>query len=448
MRDKLQVQSIYFFRPLSVKDAFVFYYKDYRDEDAILGEIFPFNISKHPIVEKMYISGEDPDDFERISVKNYLNNGKTVDLVYDYMLLKADGKNSVILTVSFFASDLEQAIFDEVMNILILNVLCFVSLGIIVLIVVSLQFLRPLAKIQKNVRDYTSNKDSAIIVSSLAKIKSRNEIGRLVDDISSLTVELEHYTNETAELSAEKAKIASELSLAASIQNDALPKNFPDDKKFKLFALLKPAQDVGGDLYDFFMLDDDHIALVIGDVSGKGISAALFMMKVKSELKASALRGSRSPKEIITSLNEKLCEENDAMMFVTLWFGIITISTGEIVYVNAGHEYPIIKADGLFEINKSRHTPPLAAMPKVKLNEEKINLKPGDTFLIYTDGVPEANNIDGEQFGLDKTLEALNENPDSDPEELANTLLLRINEFAGDAPQFDDTTILCVKYFG
>lgn len=454
LRENMKVYSIYIVKHLT-KDSFVYYYNDeYSDtsdqeNDVYLGEIFPHNMSKHPLLMELYASEGESSKFERFSVDPYSRTGKREEFVVGHTLLRENGKVIASITVQFWESDLKKSIFSGVWRIVLINVLCFVFLGMTLFSGLNLQILKPLLKIQEYVRKYTTEKDSSNAVNSLQTIKSQNEIGRLADDFSSLAVELEHYTNETAELSAEKAKIASELSLAASIQMDALPKEFPDEKEFKLFATLKPAQDVGGDLYDFFMLDDEHIALVIGDVSGKGISAALFMMKVKTELKASALLGNGSPKEIITSLNEKLCDENDAMMFVTLWFGIMNINTGEIVYVNAGHEYPIIRAEnGLFEVNKSAHTPPLGLMPNNKLKEERLTMKPGDTIFLYTDGVPEANNVDSEQFGLDKTLDVLNEKPDSEPEELVNSLLRSINDFAGNAPQFDDTTILCVKYFG
>lgn len=447
LKDNLQMHSLYMVRLLQGKDAFVFYYKDSKGEQNVLGGIFPFNLAKHPTIQDMYSSGNEPTEFEIIRVKDYYANHESAELLYDYEPLNVDGKILCHITVAFLETEVKQAIFSEVIGVEILNVVCFVMLGVVLLLGIYLLILKPLASIQMNVRTYTADKDSNSVVNELGKIKSRNEIGRLADDLSSLAVELDHYTNETARLSAEKAKLDSELSLAASIQQDALPNDFSGITGFKLFTFLKPAKEVGGDLYDFFMRDEDHIVLVVGDVSGKGISAALFMMRVKTLLKDTALLTHASPQEIITSVNARLCEENDAMMFVTLWLGIMTISTGEIVYVNAGHEYPFVKgASGVFSVDNSAHSRPLAVSPKAKFVEGKLTLNHGDSIFVYTDGVPEAINEAEEQFGLERTAAALNENPNDDPQALAECLLERLNSFAGNAPQFDDITILCVTY--
>ena len=440
------LHSLYIVKLMKDKDAFVFYYKGF--DEAALGDIFPFNITKHPIIQEMYSTGNNPSEFEIIQVEDYDVTHKTEELFYNYSLIN----NLCHLTISFLGTEVRESIFREVMKLAGINILCFVSLGVVLLLAVNSLILKPLLKIQKDVKDYADTKDTPVIVSGLETVKSENEIGRLADNISRLAVELDHYTQETGKLSAEKARIDSELSLAAIIQEGVLPKDFSDlnIKEFKLFATLKPAKEVGGDLYDFFMIDDDHIALIIGDVSGKGISAALFMMKVKTILKETTLSNHElSLKEIITKANKLLCDGNEAMMFVTIWFGIMTVSTGELVSINAGHEYPVIRSGGgLFEIIKTRHAGPLAVKSKAEFTEEKIILKPGDTFFIYTDGVAEANNENKDLFGEARIINALNEHPDYDPEELSEFMLQKIDEFAGNAPQFDDTTILCIKYFG
>ena len=442
------LHSLYLVEILENKDAFVFYYKGI--DEAVLGDIFPFDITKHSVIQEMYSTGRDPENFEIIQVKDYDVTHKTEELFYNYSLLEHRDNDLCHLTVSFLGTEIKEFTIREVMKLAGINILCFVSLGVILLLAINSLILKPLLKIQKDVKNYTDTKDTPVIVNGLEEIKSENEIGRLADNISTLAVELDHYTTETGRLSAEKARIDSELSLAAIIQEGVLPKDFPDMKEFKLFATLDPAKEVGGDLYDFFMIDDDHIALIIGDVSGKGISAALFMMKVKTILKETALSNrALSLNEIVTKANKLLCDGNEAMMFVTIWFGSMTISTGELVSINAGHEYPVIRSGGgLFEIKKTRHAGPLAVKSKAVFTEEKIILKPGDTFFIYTDGLAEANNENQEQFGLDRIVNSLNEKPDNDPEELTESMLQKMSAFVGGAPQFDDTTILCVKYFG
>lgn len=451
LREAEDMHSLYLSKPI-IEDnaAFVFYYDDSQvGETSVLGDVFPFKISKHPLVEKMYSTGKDADEFEIVTIKDYVLTHQTEDLFYDYALLN-NNNSHYHLVICFLGRELRNSIFNRAMRITVINILCFVLLAVTLLIVINVAILKPLLKVQKDINDYTDNKDSNMVVSRLGEIKSQNEIGRLAGDLSTLAVELDHYTNETGKLSAEKARIDSELSLAAIIQDGVLPKDFPDVKEFKLFAALKPAKEVGGDLYDFFMIDDDHIALIIGDVSGKGISAALFMMKVKTILKETVLSNRElSLKEIVTMTNKLLCDGNEAMMFVTLWFGIMTISTGELTSVNAGHENPIIKgSSGVFELNKMKHYKPLAIRRKAEFAEEKMLLNPGDTFFIYTDGVAEANNSSEELFGEERIIDTLNEHPDSGPEELAELMLRRLDEFAGDAPQFDDITMLCIKYFG
>ena len=449
LRNNFKMQSLYLVRLLQDKDAFVFYYNDADGMNHVLGDIFQFNMAKHPIVQEMYSTGKGPSEFEVVEVKDYYEDGsgRAEYIVYDYEPLVSDGKILGHISVAFFDTEVRKAILYAVITLEFVNILCFVLLGVLLLLIMYWQILKPLSRVQQNIRDYADNKDSGSVISELQKIKSRNEIGRLADDMSSLAVELDHYTAETAKLSAEKAKLDSELSLAASIQQDSLPNDFSDITGFQLYTFLKPAKEVGGDLYDFFMLDKDHIVLAVGDVSGKGISAALFMMRVKTMLKDAALLTHSSPLEIIKNVNARLCEENDAMMFITLWFGIMTISTGEIVYVNAGHEYPLIKdSSGVFTIEKAAHSKPLAINPNAKFSEGRLSLKHGDTILVYTDGVPEATNENNEQFGLERFAECLNEKPEDSPQELTNSLLERLNNFVGEAPQFDDITILCVKY--
>ena len=449
LRRATTAHSFVLMKLLPGKGGFVYFYIDKNSKETRLGDIFPVNIAQRPLVKKMYATGKNPKEFEIIQIKDYAHQQRTEEFFYHYSLVKE--KNEVLchLVIRGLGTRIRNAIFNEVLKIVGVNICTFVFLGFIVVLSIYFYILKPLLKIQKNVKDYTINKDYALAISKLRRINSQNETGRLADDLSSLITALEHYTNEAVSLSAEKAKIDSELSLAAKIQDSALSKDFPDVKEFKLFASMNPAREVGGDLYDFFMIDEDHIVLIIGDVSGKGISAALFMMKVKTVVNDTAISGKYSPVEILERVNKILCEGNEAMMFVTLWLGILTISTGEIISTNAGHEYPFIKdSGGSFKINKSKHSRPLGLKFNAKFLEEKFTLKPGDVFFIYTDGVAEANNKDGKEFGLERLTNALNECPDDDPKALTEFLLQKINGFTGTTPQFDDITTLCIKYFG
>lgn len=246
-------------------------------------------------------------------------------------------------------------------------------------------------------------------------------------------------------------RLATELNLASEIQNNVLPNIFPvfpERKEFNLYASMTPAKAVGGDFYDFFMIDDDHIALVMADVSGKGIPAALFMMVTRTLIKNRTQMGG-SPSEILHDVNNQLCEGNVAELFVTIWLGILEISTGKGIAANAGHEHPVIRRkDGLYELVVYNHSPIVGVMEGMKFKQHEFKLNPGDSLFVYTDGVAEANNKEKELFGTDRMLQALNKNPDAMPDEILTNVKEGIYDFANGAEQFDDITMLCIKYFG
>ena len=248
----------------------------------------------------------------------------------------------------------------------------------------------------------------------------------------------------------EKERLNSELHTAARIQESTLPHDFPpfpDRKEFDIFASMDPAREIGGDFYDFFLIDDDHLCLVIADVSGKGIPASLFMMISKVVLQNNAMQGI-SPAEILTQTNEGICARNKLDMFVTVWLGILEISTGKIIASNAGHEYPALMKNGRFSLLKDRHGFVIGGMDNVKYPEYEIDLSPGDKLFLYTDGVPEATDKDNGMFGTERMLSALNKEPESAPERLLQNVRSDIDGFVKGAEQFDDLTMLCIEYRG
>ena len=252
----------------------------------------------------------------------------------------------------------------------------------------------------------------------------------------------------------EKAMADRDLAVASNIQKNILPKIFPylpDREEFDLYATMTPAKEVGGDFYDFFMIDDDHIAIVIADVSGKGMPAALFMMVARTLMKnqAQGASYSKDPKNILAEVNNHLCEGNEMELFVTAWLGIITLSTGHLEYASAGHEYPAISTGGRdFFILREKNSPPLATMEGLRFRGGDFDLKKGDTIYVYTDGVTEATNIEGELFGLDRMLDALNIDIHADMQQIDTNVRDAIDAFVMDAPQFDDITMLTFRYNG
>ena len=260
-----------------------------------------------------------------------------------------------------------------------------------------------------------------------------------------------HYVKAVRErqaLALEKERIGAELALATRIQISALPKEYPDRAEFELGASMIPAKEVGGDFYDFFMIDRDHLGMVIADVSGKGMPAALFMM-VSSALIRNSSSGEYSPAKILQTANDQICARNPEEMFVTVWLGILELSTGRLTAANAGHEYPMLKRAGKqFEMLKDRHGLVIGAMGGVRYRDYELLLKPGEKLFVYTDGVAEAVNGSLEQFGTGRIVEALRGVGEKNPKEIIEAMNLAVKDFVGGEPQFDDTTMLCVEYKG
>ena len=251
------------------------------------------------------------------------------------------------------------------------------------------------------------------------------------------------------EITAVQERMEAELAIATRIQMGMLPDKFPDSPEYDLFASMEPAKEVGGDLYDFFMVDDTHLAMVIADVSGKGVSAALFMVIAKTLIQNQTEQGVQDPAQIFTIVNRKLMDVNRARMFVTAWLGILDVESGRIEYVNAGHEYPAIRrADWIFELIKDKHCVPLAASRKAVFRSGEFTIGRGDTLFLYTDGVPEANNEAGELLGNDRMLQILNRLPDADPKDVIANMKDGMAGFVKEADQFDDTTMLCIRFNG
>ena len=247
------------------------------------------------------------------------------------------------------------------------------------------------------------------------------------------------------------ARIGTELNLAKRIQADMLPNlfpAFPEREEFDLYASMDPAKEVGGDFYDFFMIDDDHLGMVIADVSGKGIPAAMFMMFSKNIIANNAMLG-KLPAKALEDANNSICKNNSEEMFVTVWLGILEISTGHVIAANAGHEYPAIKsADGGFELFKDKHGLVVGGMEGLRYREYELQLEPGSKIFVYTDGVPEATNTDEEMFGTDRMIGALNTDPAAEPKQILKNVRGAVDDFVKDAEQFDDLTMLCLEYRG
>ena len=280
-------------------------------------------------------------------------------------------------------------------------------------------------------------------------IRTGDEVELLADSFRKMEEDMISYIREFMKATAEKERIGAELNVATQIQADMLPRifpAFPERQEFEVYATMNPAKEVCGDFYDFFLVDDDHLAVVIADVSGKGVPAALFMVIAKTLIKNHA-QNRETPGEVFTQTNAQLCEGNDAGLFVTAWMGVLEISTGKFVYVNAGHNPPLLKrAGGQYEWLKSRPGFVLAGMEGIRYRENTLELMPGDTLYLYTDGVTEATSSAQELYGEERLQAALNEASELPVSQLLPRIKNCIDTFVGDAEQFDDITMLGLQY--
>ena len=309
--------------------------------------------------------------------------------------------------------------------------------------------LRPIVQLEKATGEMVANIDQDKVFHP--DIHTGDELERLADSFEKMEIDLHKYIHELSAVTAEKERIGAELNVATQIQADMLPRifpAFPSRTDFDIYATMDPAKEVGGDFYDFFLVDDDHLALVIADVSGKGVPAALFMVIAKTLIKNRVMAGD-SPSQALSHVNDQLCEGNEAELFVTVWLAVIELSTGKGVAANAGHEHPALrKGNGEYELIIYRHSPAVATMEGMRFKEHPFQLEPGDSLFVYTDGVAEATDRKEELYGSDRMLKALNTDPSANPQQLLGTLKKSIDAFVGDAPQFDDITMLNLQYFG
>ena len=281
--------------------------------------------------------------------------------------------------------------------------------------------------------------------------RTGDEVEELAESFAALSHKTVIYLDTVKRVTAEKERIGAELSLAMRIQAAMIPHiipAFPDRTDFDIIGYMNPAKEVGGDFYDYFLIDDDHLCMVMADVSGKGVPAALLMMASTIILQSVAMLGS-SPAEILKKTNDAICSNNEAEMFVTVWLGILELSTGKLTAANAGHEYPAItRPDGTFVLYRDLHGFVIGGLEDVEYKEYELILKPGNKLFVYTDGVVEATNREDELFGKDRMIRALNVRPEASPQEILACVKKAVDDFVQDAEQFDDLTMLCLEYKG
>ena len=362
----------------------------------------------------------------------------------------SSGKSTGIIVVQQTMALLDKLGTSYTLLIALTTVILLVLSVFAYILFIRKQFIAPIQALVAEAQRFASDNSEAEtpIDGEISKI---HEISVLGEALGQMEIDTLKNIKNLSQAIKDKQKMNSELGIAKQIQEASLPNTFPafpDRTEFDLFASMHPAKQVGGDFYDFFLVDDDHLALVIADVSGKGIPAALFMMVTKILIYERTVLGG-SPAEVLEFVNNRICEHNKAEMFVTVWLGILEISTGKVIAANAGHDNPaIIKNTGVGDFISTKRGLVVGAMEGSKYQNFEINLEKGDKLFLFTDGVPEATDASKQMFTLKRTGETLCTLHEKDPKTIIEGMEVALKEFVGDAPQFDDTTMLCIEYKG
>ena len=324
---------------------------------------------------------------------------------------------------------------------------------IVFLLILRRKVIRPIDLLTQATGAFIQNNEEELAAGTaqvnVPQIRTGDEVEQLADAFRKMEEDMLAYIRSFMAQTAEKERIGAELNVATQIQADMLPRifpAFPARTEFDIYATMDPAKEVGGDFYDFFLVDDDHLAVVVADVSGKGVPAALFMVIAKTLIKNHA-QNRETPAEVFTHTNAQLCEGNDAGLFVTAWMAVLEISTGKLIYVNAGHNPPLLqRAGGSYEWLRSRPGFVLAGMEGMRYRENEMELNPGDRLFLYTDGVTEATDANKELYGDDRLQAALDRQGNVPVRQLLTGIKESIDAFVGDAEQFDDITMLGLEY--
>ena len=358
----------------------------------------------------------------------------------------SDGTVKALLCMQRPISELNTARRPYLINIAISSVALAILTSLFYLFYIRHQFVFPLRKVADEATRFAKENTKGEDLKGISKFA---ELSRLAGSIDKMETDMVTYMENLTAATAERERIGTELALASTIQENSIPNIFPpypDRMEFDIFASMTPAKEVGGDFYNFFLLDDSHLAFVIGDVSGKGVPAALFMMVTNIVLSDRARMGG-TPSEIMAFVNDSISSHNKADMFVTLWFGILDLATGKVTAANAGHDdAAVYRKDGSFELFETKHNIVVGAMESVPFRDFEIQLGHGDKLFLYTDGVPEATDANNKMFGMDRLLVTLNECKEKTPEAILKGVHESVNAFVGDAPQFDDLTMLAIEY--
>ncbi len=358
-----------------------------------------------------------------------------------------DGKVVACIGVEIPMTTIKAALKQYVRNSILITFGMIIAFLFIYILYIYKRVVTPIDKVSEEVGKFIESDNQ--VSEELGNISTGDEIQQLAENVLKMEMDINDYIENITTITAEKERIGAELDVATHIQASMLPcifPAFPEVEEVDIYATMNPAKEVGGDFYDFFMVDDTHVAMVAADVSGKGVPAALFMVIGKTLIKDHTTPGTDLG-EVFSTVNNLLCQSNSEGLFITAFEGVLDLVTGEFRYVNAGHETPFIsKAGGKFEPYPIKAGFVLAGMEDMRYKSNSIMLEPGDRIFQYTDGVTEATNKDNQLFGMDRLEKTLCNNADKSIHELLPAVKADIDEFVAEAPQFDDITMICLEY--
>ncbi len=441
-KQQIKIDYFYVFVP-GDEDITYIWDMELEEEPMELLEHYPYSDESAKENANSIMSGEINTD-----ITNYFDGG-TLLLTASVPLLDSSGNPVAIVAADLSVDGINEAGYELLINVSIPIIILMILIEIIYYFYSRKKLVTPIVKLQKATEEIVDNLGNN--TSFKIDIHTNDEIEMLAKSFEKMNEKLHDYIIQNETITAEKERIETELSLATRIQADMLPNifpAFPDRTDFDIYASMTPAKEVGGDFYDFFLIDDDHLGIVMADVSGKGVPAALFMMMSKILIKNQAMI-SKSPQKILKTVNEQVCANNREEMFVTVWLGILDLKTGVLTAANAGHEKPIIKKhDGDFEVYSDKHGFIIGGMSGISYKEYEIKLEKGSKLFVYTDGAVEATDSQNKLFGTERLLASLNSVKNSSTKEILETVHKDVDLFVGDAPQFDDLTMMCIEYIG
>ena len=426
-------------------EPLLYLFDSYTDPEYsyVLGDKSSFNPDYIAELELIGTTGERVDSL-LISKGDY---GYNTSAILPVRL--ADG-SLVMFAVEIPMRTLQSALLGYLLGVVLISAAIVVVIMFIYYFLFKEMFVRPVERMAAAANDFVLGGREGSLSDSIVSltVRSHDEMGLLCEALKQMDHDIRDYIANLSAVTAEKERIGAELNVATQIQASMLPcifPAFPERREFDIYAAMDPAKEVGGDFYDFFMVDQTHLAVVMADVSGKGVPAALFMVIGKTLIKDHTLPG-RDLGEVFSEVNRLLCEANSEGLFITAFEGVLDLKTGELCYVNAGHEMPFVGRAGGFEAQKIRPGFVLAGMEGVRYRAGSLTLQPGDKLFQYTDGVTEATDAGNNLYGMDRLSEALNAHASESPQQICAAVRADIDAFVKEAPQFDDITMLCLEY--